>query len=595
MNRLSFIIICCFTTAISSLSKAQNAGTHLFNNEALHQIQFTSNTIPDKQLWDSLSTNYKMVTITIDRVTIDSIGVRFKGFTSAGSAQKPLKIDINRYKEKQEYDGLKKFNLHNNFTDEFLQRERLAYELYRRAGLPSIRTAYAEVFMGDQFVGLYEIAEQIDQDFLKQNYPSNKGSLLKAQLGFVGISMDTKQGTTLEYDAFKQNVTAQNIGEYVNLRNYIKQMAVDVLIEDWDGYAFRRHNFYIYHETKSGLLNFINYDHNYAFGVEEPNRFLYPTGTLPTAVSLLNDPALKALYEQTLCELNTYLFDPDFIEELILHNYAITSSNEHRVEVEDPNELIKYIQNRKSWIQDTLAKIGVSCEAISTPVEQGELVINEFVAYSDSTGVQEPNGGTPDWIELYNNSTSNILLDQNYYLSDDKNFLKKWHFPNDTIIKASEYIVIWADKDIHQNGIHAGFKIEKNKGSLFLSYEDETIIDAVHYEAQSLNLSNARKPNGIGDFETGLPTFFQNNELISGLKNLEANGLILFPNPSTGEFTINSDALIAKLSIATMDGKVIKTLNNSTSPIVINNLQPGVYLVSIQSEETSNIIKVVVQ
>lgn len=52
---------------------------------------------------------------------------------------------------------------------------------------------------------------------------------------------------------------------------------------------------------------------------------------------------------------------------------------------------------------------------------------------------------TPDWIELYNSSSSNISL-KNYFLSDSKNNLNKWKFPDIILNPQSFYVVLASGK-----------------------------------------------------------------------------------------------------------------------------------------------------
>ena len=62
-------------------------------------------------------------------------------------------------------------------------------------------------------------------------------------------------------------------------------------------------------------------------------------------------------------------------------------------------------------------------------INQGEIVINEFSADSDSlSGIADPDGGYPDWIELYNTTDAAIDL-SGIFLSDKEDELQKWQFP----------------------------------------------------------------------------------------------------------------------------------------------------------------------
>ena len=61
------------------------------------------------------------------------------------------------------------------------------------------------------------------------------------------------------------------------------------------------------------------------------------------------------------------------------------------------------------------------------------------------SSVYDEDGDTPDWVEIYNNSTDPINLG-NYYLSDDANNLQKWQFPEGTLSPDSHIVVLPATK-----------------------------------------------------------------------------------------------------------------------------------------------------
>ena len=95
--------------------------------------------------------NYAKVEITIDGQPFPDAGLRFKGNSSyrfsRGSLKKPFKIDTNRFIKGQKLHGRTKLNLSNAFLDSAFMKEKLAYELYRAAGLPSPQTGWANVVL----------------------------------------------------------------------------------------------------------------------------------------------------------------------------------------------------------------------------------------------------------------------------------------------------------------------------------------------------------------------------------------------------------------------------------------------------------------
>ena len=74
-----------------------------------------------------------------------------------------------------------------------------------------------------------------------------------------------------------------------------------------------------------------------------------------------------------------------------------------------------------------------------------DLIINESMS-KNNNAVYDEDGDTPDWIEIYNNSTNPINMGD-YYLTDDSSDFGKWKFP-DGIINPDSHIVVFAsDKD----------------------------------------------------------------------------------------------------------------------------------------------------
>ncbi len=173
----------------------------------------------------------------------------------------------------------------------------------------------------------------------------------------------------------------------------------------------------------------------------------------------------------------------------------------------------------------------------------GDLVINEFMADNDNV-VPDPSGEYDDWIELYNNSTSTISLN-GYFLSDESSDLTQWVFP-DTSIGPNDYLIIWADDDDGQPGLHANFKLSASGEEIVLVAPDTTIVDQVTFSAQPTDLSTGRFPNGTGSFVLMNPTFAAENTSgitdVDDSNNGQPNDYVLnqnYPNPFNPSTTIS--------------------------------------------------------
>ena len=175
--------------------------------------------------------------------------------------------------------------------------------------------------------------------------------------------------------------------------------------------------------------------------------------------------------------------------------------------------------------------------ALATHAQQvGDIVINEFVAKNDSVGgYQEPDGGFGDWIELFNRSSNDIDL-TGWNLSDDLDELDKWTFPQGTEIAAGGYLIVWADDDEDQTGIHASFRLSGGGEELALS-RGGTIFDETTFGEQEDNIAEARIPNGTGPFQKQPGTPLRSNETV-GTRAPRAIALRAYPSPATDVLTV---------------------------------------------------------
>ena len=138
------------------------------------------------------------------------------------------------------------------------------------------------------------------------------------------------------------------------------------------------------------------------------------------------------------------------------------------------------------------------------------IVINELLSKNSQYGSDEYDE-FDDWIELYNLANEDIDL-SGFYLTDSKNNLTKWKFPVGTMIQKNGYLIIWADGDSLQSGLHTPYKLSALGESVVLLSPEKVVIDQVKYPATDAEQSWARKPNGTGSFSWATPTFGEVNE-----------------------------------------------------------------------------------
>ncbi len=224
-----------------------------------------------------------------------------------------------------------------------------------------------------------------------------------------------------------------------------------------------------------------------------------------------------------------------------------------------------------------------------------DLVINELAA-SNSTIQADQNGEFDDWIELYNNTSSPINL-EGYHLSDASNNLTQWTFPTGTIINGNDYLIIWADKDTLQPGLHANFKLSASGEALYFSDQSGNLLDETVFGVQTTDVTWGRYPNGTGSFILMNPTYSaMNSNWPISIQEIIAkeNGFNIYPNPAGEMVTIKFNVEEKQaLSIYSILGNLVyqTELNNSSIQINISDWSKGIYFVKTKNKVKKFIVK----
>jgi hypothetical protein len=232
----------------------------------------------------------------------------------------------------------------------------------------------------------------------------------------------------------------------------------------------------------------------------------------------------------------------------------------------------------------------------------GSLVINEFLA-DNETIIADQDGEYDDWIEIYNNDSQAINLG-GYYLSDDPAAPDVWMFP-DTIIEAGGYVVVWADKDEEQEGLHADIKLSKEGEAVILSNANLEVIDMIEFGIQQTDISTGRYENGTGDFIFMTPTFgAENLNGIVGINDSYSNitDINVMPNPFSDKLIVEIDlgkASSVSIQMHSIAGQTI-SLEERSYPSGKNSvtldtslLSKGLWVLSVRCSDSVMTRKVV--
>lgn len=236
--------------------------------------------------------------LEFEGVNFTNVAIRYKGngtfMQSRGALKRSFKVDLNEFVKGQHLAGVSKLNFHNNVTDPGWMNEVMSHQLFRDAGVPAPRTAYARVLLtvpgmyDKKLMGLYSVVENIDKSFVEERFESKKGALFKpvtpqlfADLG--GDWSNYKQTYDPKTEVSKAQTSriidlarlvtkagddefASRIGEYLDLDEFARFMAVTVWLSTMDSILGPGQNYYVYLHPKTRKFQFMPWDLDHSFG-----------------------------------------------------------------------------------------------------------------------------------------------------------------------------------------------------------------------------------------------------------------------------------------------------------------------------------------
>ncbi len=346
---------------------AQIDGDNIFATDQVITIELN---FSQTSFFDSLTFNYDSgtymkadLTLTdgTGTYTINEVGVRLKGnstYNHPGN-KKAFKIDFNEYVSGQNYDGLKKLNFSNGFKDPSCIREKIFFDVCQEAGVPTPRVNFANVYFNGTLWGFYTVVEQIDDQFLDWRILDDDGNLFKAGDNFGGGPGGGGDEADLKYygpnqadyedlyelksnenendwsdlialTEFIDNSSAadfeNNLGDHIELQEYLRSAALDNLFSNLDSYTNSARNYYIYHNLTTDKWEWIKWDGNESFGSYGGGpgggnlttlALDYHSNNRPLLENTFNSPTLYAQYQNEICYLTENFFNPTYMNAKI--------------------------------------------------------------------------------------------------------------------------------------------------------------------------------------------------------------------------------------------------------------------------------------
>lgn len=500
--------------------------------------------------------------------TLDDVGIRARGNVARQDKKFPWKLNFNYFVPGRKFHGLERFNVNANATDPTMSRPRILFDLFREMGVPAPRTHYIHMTINDglKVEGVYLQTEQVDEEFVQAWFGRKDGSLYKCRLGdFVPANLEfVPPGTPMTYrlyddgEVYQEKITDDftalaefidfvnntddatfkaGITDRLNVDEFLRAMAVDLVSGQWDGYWIISNNYYIYQNLTTGRFEYIPWDLDqsygmdyyfgpYMFGTNWATRgydgwgdygFGSGSGVVPPLMERILDipeydnQLLSYVHEAAKSTFGIAVLDDklDQIKALLAPLAFMGSFSGNTMDYNYTNQsflnafdfpgsysafnipatwgLKPFIRTREAHIRRTYP----------VPLLPPLLFVNEVVA-DNETIIQDEAGEYEDYVEIYNDENVPVNVG-GLYLSDYAGECRQWRIPDGTVIPAKGFLLLWCDEEPFDGPLHTNFKLSRDGEGVWLFASDanyNVVIDYLFFPALQDDESYGRFPDG---------------------------------------------------------------------------------------------------
>ncbi len=289
MRYCIFLLLLFLSLSGNHLAKAQS---NFYETNTIQEIKIYF----EESNWDEILDDLfvagdeerLMGSVEINGERFDSVGIRYKGFSSVSvnRTKNPFNIKLNYLKD-QQYDGVDKIKLSNVIQDPSFIREVLSYEIARQY-MPASRANFAEVYINDEYWGLFTNVQSVNKEFLADNFSTVDNPFFKCNpedldLDGENSNLSNSPGTDIEnykglyelrsdegWDDLYELIDILNnnpseIESVLNVDRTLWMHAFNYALINFDSYIGYAQNYYLYKEND--VFHPILWDLNMSFGV----------------------------------------------------------------------------------------------------------------------------------------------------------------------------------------------------------------------------------------------------------------------------------------------------------------------------------------
>ncbi|MFN8355940.1 MAG: CotH kinase family protein [Spirosomataceae bacterium] len=300
------------------------------------------------------------------------VGFRLKGNSSltsiwrSGIYKLPFRLKFDEFEDtypaikNQRLYGFHELSMSPGYSDNSLIREKVVADIFRMGGIPAAQTSFCKVYIdfgeGQKYCGVYTMVEVIDDTMVKNQFGDDKGNIYKPESTFQSFAQSEFEKKNNEDAADYSDVKAiiealnsslrtsnasqwrTNFEKVFNVDHFIKWLAINTAIVNWDSYGRMAHNYYLYTSPTKGVT-WIPWDHNMSMTSSTTSgqqtgggnmsglslALSEVTSTWPLIRYVADDPVYYAKYKAYMKDFSENTFTSAKMNDLFERNFNLIS------------------------------------------------------------------------------------------------------------------------------------------------------------------------------------------------------------------------------------------------------------------------------
>jgi len=481
----------------------------------------------------------------------EHIGIRFKGNSSlrdtarSGVLKIPFHLEFDHFEDAypeiddQRLYGFKDLSLSNGYRDPTLIREKTTNDLFRDAGVACAVSAFYRVYVdygeGPQYFGLYTMTEIPDDPMLDVLFGNSGGNLYKPEGGSATFSyfdegafhkksnIEEADWQDIESVIHALHDTSQapenwrsNLEDVFNVQAFLRWLATDTVMGNWDTYSSMPHNYYLYNDEDDGRIHWLPWDNN-----ESLSDWLSPIRDLslknvgeewPLIRLLADDPVYYACYVNYVREILGAVWNVPDLQDRVRENWELIQPYVTGTMGEQEGfSLLRNAQEFTSGLDMLLDYVGRRHQEVEQFLAEAEHV-QQHIAITEihfNPSSEQGSDDSYEFLELTNLGTEAISLDGWQFVDGIEHT-----FPAGTRLAPGDCLLLAKNADIYVDvpcevQEWSDGKLANNGERLALVNASGVTVDVVVYdddepwderadgEGASLVLADSGKPNDL--------------------------------------------------------------------------------------------------